>query len=71
MPFLHCLEGFLATAIFVTLTLKMEVHYCKETVALPAPRQSHLYSRASAVVAGLLLLLLLVWGHLGALIVQG
>lgn len=50
----------------------MEVHYCEETVALPAPRQSHLHSRATAVDEGLLLLLLLllVWGHLGALIVQ-
>jgi len=53
--------------------VQMEVHYWKETVALPAPRQSHLYSRASAVVTGLLLLLMLLlqlWGHLDALIVQ-
>lgn len=40
-------------------------------MALPAPRQSHLHSRASAVDAGLLLLLVVVvCGHLGALIVQ-
>lgn len=34
-------------------------------MALPAPRQSHLYSRASAAVAGLLLR-----GHLDVLVVQ-
>ncbi|TNN81926.1 hypothetical protein EYF80_007834 [Liparis tanakae] len=45
---------------------QMEVHYCKETVALLGPRQSHLYSGASAVDAGLVL----VWGHLGQQIVQ-
>jgi len=69
MPFLHCLEGFLGGGDFCNADVKMEVHYCKGTVALPAPRQSHLYSRASAVDAGLQLLL--VWGHLGALVIQG
>lgn len=37
-------------------------------MALPAPRQSHLHSRAAAVDSGLVLLL--VRAHLGALVVQ-